>query len=89
MNDTTTKESSIFEFTNSSFDELESQVVSLFPNENYPEGSFRLELLMAVASSLIMNGHPKEGILKLFTMRVDTAANTLKEMIEEEEAAQC
>ena len=35
-----TKESSVLDFTYLSLDELESQVVSLFPNEKNPEGYF-------------------------------------------------
>ena len=81
-----TKESSVLDFTYLSLTELESQVVSLFPNEEYPEGEFHLELLAAVTSRLIMNGYPKEELLELFTFHMDEAANLLKE-IEKEEAA--
>ena len=81
-----TKESSVLDFTYLSLTELESQVVSLFPNEDYPEGEFHLDLLVAVTSRLIMNGYPKKELLKDFRFHMNEAANLLKE-IEKEEAA--
>ena len=81
-----TKESSVLDFTWLSLTELESQVVSLFPNEKYPEGEFHLDLLLALTSRLITNGYPKEELLEHFTHWVDKTADLLKEFGKEEAA---
>jgi len=82
--DNKTKESSIMDFTYLSLDELESQVVPLFPNEKDPEGFFHMDLLGALPFRMIMNGWDKEELLELFAEMVDDATDNIAEFDAEE-----
>ena len=84
MKDKKTKESSIMDFTYLSLDELESQVVPLFPNEKDPEGFFHMDLLGALPFRMIMNGWDKEELLELFAEMVDDATDNIAEFDAEE-----
>ena len=79
-----TKESSIMDFTYLSLNELESQVVPLFPNEKDPEGFFHMDLLGALPFRMIMNGWDKEELLELFAEMVDDATDNIAEFDAEE-----
>ena len=79
-----TKESSIMDFTYLSLDELESQVVPLFPNEKDPEGFFHMDLLGALPFRMIINGWDKEELLELFAEMVDDATDNIAEFDAEE-----
>ena len=80
-----TKESSIMDFTYLSLDELESQVVPLFPNEKDPEGFFHMYLIGALPFRMIINGWDKEELLKFFTARVEDAIDNIAEWDAEDE----
>jgi hypothetical protein len=80
-----TKESSIMDFTYLSLDELESQVVPLFPNEKDPEGFFHMDLLGALPFRMIVNGWDKEELLEFFTARVEDAIDNIAEWDAEDE----
>ena len=82
--DKKTKESSIMDFTYLSLDELESQVVPLFPNEKDPEGFFHMDLLGALSFRMIINGWDKEELLEVFTARVEDAIDNIAEFDAEE-----
>jgi len=83
--DNKTKESSIMDFTYLSLDELESQVVPLFPNKKDPEGLFHMDLLGALPFRMIINGWDKEELLKFFTARVEDAIDNIAEWDAEDE----
>ncbi len=83
--DNKTKESSIMDFTYLSLDELESQVVPLFPNEKDPEGFFHMDLLGALSFRMIINGWDKEELLEFFTARVEDAIDNIAEWDAEDE----
>ena len=85
MKDKKTKESSIMDFTYLSLDELESQVVPLFPNEKDPEGFFHMDLLGALPFRMIVNGWDKEELLEFFTARVEDAIDNIAEWDAEDE----
>ena len=85
MKDKKTKESSIMDFTYLSLDELESQVVPLFPNEKDPEGFFHMDLLGALPFRMIMNGWDKEELLEFFAEMVDDATDNIAEFDAEDE----
>jgi hypothetical protein len=83
--DNKTKESSIMDFTYLSLDELESQVVPLFPNEKDPEGFFHMDLLGALPFRMIINGWDKEKLLEFFAEMVDDATDNIAEFDAEDE----
>ena len=73
------------DFTYLSLDELESQVVPLFPNEKDPEGFFHMDLLDALSFRMIINGWDKEELLEFFTERVEDAIDNIAEWDAENE----
>jgi hypothetical protein len=80
-----TKESSVMDFTHLSLDELESQVVPLFPNEEDPEGFFHMDLLDALSFRFIHNGWEKKELLEMFAEMVDVSIDNLAEFEKEDE----
>jgi hypothetical protein len=80
-----TKESSVMDFTHLSLDELESQVVPLFPNEEDPEGFFHMDLLDALSFRFIHNGWGKKELLEMFAEMVDVSIDNLAEFEKEDE----
>ena len=84
-----TKESSILDFTYLSLEELESQVVSLFPNEECADCSFHLDLLGALPFRLMCHGWEKKELLEMFAEMVDVSIGNLVEFEKEEGRAGC
>ena len=84
-----TKESSILDFTYLSLEELESQVVPLFPNEECAECSFHLDLLGALPFRLMCHGWEKKELLEMFAEMVDVSIDNLEEFEKEEGRAGC
>ena len=82
---TKTKKDAIMNFTYLSLNELESQVVPLFPNEKDPEGFFHMDLLGALPFRMISNGWSKEELLEFFTEMTNDAFTLLKELEEEQD----
>jgi len=80
-----TKESSVLDFTYLSLDELESQVVPLFPNEKDPEGLFHMDLLDALSFRFIHNGWEKKELLEMFDEMLDVSIDNLAEFEKEDE----
>jgi hypothetical protein len=89
-----TKESSIFDFTYRSLEELESQVVSLFPNEEEStpiagpwfgetEGYFHLCLWHHLLSRLVMAGWNKKELLDELNGGFDETTKEIAEWDEE------
>ena len=62
---TKTKESSVIDFTYRSLEELEDQVVSLFPDEEDAEDNFHYNLLNAVIIRKVCEGWNKKELLDL------------------------
>jgi hypothetical protein len=79
-----TKESSVMDFTYLSLQELESQVVPLFPNEENPEAYFHVDLLDALSFRFIHNGWEKKELLEMFAEMVDVSIDNLAEFEKEE-----
>jgi hypothetical protein len=80
-----TKESSIMDFTHLSLEELESQVVSLFPYEKNSHAFFHMELLDALSFRFICNHWEKEEVLEMFGKMMDFSIDTLEEIDAEDE----
>jgi hypothetical protein len=80
---TETKESSVIDFTYLSLEELESQVVSLFPDEEEPEGHFHYTLLNAVIFRMVCEGWTKKELLDLVDSDFDDAIKDIDEMDKE------
>ena len=78
-----TKESSVIDFTYRSLEELESQVVSLFPNEEEPEGHFHYTLMNAVIFRMVCDGWNKKELLDLVDSEFDYATKEIAEMDKE------
>jgi hypothetical protein len=79
-----TKESSVLDFTYLSLDELESQVVFLFPNEKDSEGYFHVDLLSALSFRFIHNGWEKKELLQMFAEMVGESIDNLAEFESED-----
>ena len=75
--ETKTKESSVIDFTHLSLEELESQVVSLFPNEEEPEGHFHYTLMNAVIFRMVCEGWNKKELLDLVDSEFDYATKEI------------
>jgi hypothetical protein len=82
--DTTTKESSVMDFTYLSLRELEDEVSRTFPNAECAECSFHLDLLGALPSRLMHHGWTKDEILEFFIEQVNDASDLLLELEEED-----
>ena len=83
-----TKGSSLLDFTYLSLEELESQIVPLFPNDEYePKGLFHMYLLGSLSFGMICDGWTKEELLEFFTERVDESIDLLAELKKEERVA--
>ena len=80
-------ESAILDFTYKSLEELESEVYSIFPEEEDPEYLFHLNLLGALPFRMISNGWSKEELLEFFTEMTNDAFALLKELEEDREIA--
>ncbi len=80
-----TKRSSVLDFTYLSLDELESEVVKLFPKDKFPEGKLHIDLLSALPFRMISNGWSKEELLEFFTEMTNDAFTLLKELEEEQD----
>ena len=75
--ETKTKESSVVDFTYRSLEELESQVVSLFPNEEDPEGYFHYTLMNAGIFRMVCEGWNKKELLDLVDSEFDYATKEI------------
>ena len=83
-----TKGSSLLDFTYLSLEELESQIVLLFPNDEYePKCLFHMYLLGSLSFGMICDGWTKEELLEFFTERVDESIDLLAELKKEERVA--
>ena len=82
-----TKRSSVLDFTYLSLDELESEVVKLFPKDKFPEGKLHIDLLSALPFRMMCSGWEKEELLEFFKDNLDDAISLMKELDEEEESA--
>jgi hypothetical protein len=82
--DAITKESSVMDFTYLSLCELEDEVTRTFPNEEYAEGHFHLDLLGALPFRLMNHGWTKDEILEFFIEQVNDASDLLLELEEED-----
>ena len=80
---TKTKKSSVIDFTHLSLEELESQVVSLFPNEEDPEGHFHYTLMNAVIFRMVCEGWNKKELLDLVDSEFDYSTKEIAEMDKE------
>ena len=80
-----TKKDSILDFTNISLNELEIEVVSLFPNEEEQVNELQLDLLDTLSFRLICDGFGKEELMKYFSDSIDQSSSYLKEFEEEYE----
>jgi len=81
-------ESAILDFTYKSLEELESEVYSIFPEEEDPEYLFHLNLLGALPFRMICNGFRKEELLMFFNKKIDDANIHLKEIEEKGEISE-
>ena len=77
------KTDSVFYFTNISLEELETQVKRMFPNEECPECSLHLDLLIAVTFRLVYHGWSKDELTKYMTAMIEANLELLAEIDEE------
>ncbi len=77
--ETKTKESSVIDFTYLSLEELESQVVSLFPDEEEPEGHFHYFLFCALLYRMVCEGYSKTQLFNVVDSEYNAAIEDIIE----------